>query len=75
MSSSVPLTTGTVAKRLGVRTWQVRRVCEDGRVAERGRLGAYRFWFEEDLPGVRKALVEGGYLRGGKEAQEAVGTA
>jgi hypothetical protein len=57
------LTIGTVARQLGVPTWQVRRVIERGLVPEPPRAGAYRIFSIADLPKIEGALRRAGYLR------------
>jgi DNA-binding transcriptional MerR regulator len=59
---SVPLSIGNVAERLGVEPWQVRRVFEKGLLPPASRLGPWRVFAEGDLPRIKAALVERGYL-------------
>lgn len=56
------LIVGEVARRLGVKPWQVRRVVERGLVPEPTRIGAYRAFAESDLPALDAALRQAGYL-------------
>ena len=62
-----PLTVGAVASRLGVPTWQIRRLFERGLLPPASRVGPYRVFFAEDLPRVKQALEQAGYLSGPKE--------
>jgi hypothetical protein len=63
-SMTVPfLTLGTAARSLGVRTWQLRRLFERGLMPEPPRVGVYRVIAVADLPGLKAALQEAGYLR------------
>jgi DNA-binding transcriptional MerR regulator len=59
---STPLTIGAVARRLGVRPWQVRRLFESGTLPEPSRVGAYRVVAENELPRIERALRKAGYL-------------
>ncbi len=59
---SIPLTIGDVAKKLGCRAWQVRRLYERGILPPADRLGVYRVFHERDLPRIASALREMGYL-------------
>ncbi len=70
MSETAMLTLGDVARRYGLRTWKVRRLYEDGRLEEPGRLGIYRVVSVADLPRIERALIDAGYLCG----QAATGT-
>jgi DNA-binding transcriptional MerR regulator len=58
------MTIGDVARRMGedVRPWMVRRVFEKGLLPPAERLGPYRVFVEADLPPIRAALVNCGYL-------------
>ncbi len=58
----LPLTIGAVAQRLGVQPWQVRRLFVRGLLPAAARVGAYRVLFEDDLPAVKAALRQAGYL-------------
>jgi hypothetical protein len=60
--SALPLTIGAVAKANGVAPWQVRRLFERGILPEPPRMGCYRVLLPEDLPRVREALRQAGYL-------------
>jgi len=53
---------GDVAARLGCREWQLRRLFERGLVPEPARAGRGRVFTEADLPALRSALVNAGYL-------------
>ena len=57
------LTLGPAAKLLGVRTWQLRRLFERGLMPEPPRVGAYRVIAVTDLPYLKAALHEAGYLK------------
>jgi hypothetical protein len=56
-------TIGDVARRLGVRPWQVRRIFERGILPEPLRFGAYRLLTDTDLPALETALKTVGYLK------------
>jgi len=56
------LTLGEVSKRFGCFTWQVARIFERGLLPEPLRLGNYRVVAERDLPIIRRALAECGYI-------------
>jgi hypothetical protein len=62
------LTLGVVAKRFGVKLWQVRRCFERGLLPPAARCANYRVVEERQLPAVEAALRRGGYLPSGKEA-------
>jgi DNA-binding transcriptional MerR regulator len=55
---------GEVAKRLGVKTWQVRRLEERGLLDRTARIGWNRIYDSEDLPKIEAALRKAGYLGG-----------
>ncbi len=66
MSARSTATTTTVpqaARLLGVPTWCVRRLYESGRLPEPPRAGGYRLIDAADLPAIRAALGEAGYIR------------
>jgi DNA-binding transcriptional MerR regulator len=65
------LTSGEVARRLGCRVWQVRRLYERGLLPPAARLGQYRVIRERDLPTVEAALRKAGYLPQSREASRA----
>ncbi len=56
------LTLGQVALQLGCLTWQIQRLYQRGILPEPPRLGQHRLVTEKDLPKIRKALLEAGYL-------------
>jgi hypothetical protein len=60
-------TLGAVAKRYGVRLWQVRRLYERRILPEPARLGLYRVVTDADLPTIHRALIAAGYLRPERE--------
>jgi hypothetical protein len=62
MSAATEYTTGSLARLLGARLWQVRRVFERGLLPEPKRLGSYRVIPAADVPLVREKLVEAGYM-------------
>jgi hypothetical protein len=62
MTSAPPLTVGGVAKHFGLPAWQVRRLFETNRLPEPMRVGRYRIVTAADLPAIRAALVDAGYL-------------
>jgi hypothetical protein len=57
------LTSGQVARAIGVPEWQVSALFRRHLLPEPGRLGRLRIFSEADLYQVRAALVAGGYLR------------
>ena len=59
---STVLTLGDVARRLGCRPWQVRRLYERGLLPEPTRVGTYRVVHHRDLAAVTAALRDAGYL-------------
>ena len=61
---TVPLTIGQVAARFGVLAWQVRRLFESGKLPEPPRMGVYRAISPDDLPVIKRALQDAGYLKG-----------
>lgn len=66
---SIPFVTlGTAAKSLGVRAWQLRRIFERGLMPEPPRVGAYRVIAVADLPRLKAALQDAGYLREARRA-------
>jgi DNA-binding transcriptional MerR regulator len=56
------ITTGEVAKQLGVPLWCVRRLFERGILRERSRAGHMRLVRQSDVPRIKKALARAGYL-------------
>jgi DNA-binding transcriptional MerR regulator len=60
---TTPLTIGVVADRLGVTTWQVRRLFERGLLPPAARVGPYRVIDPADLQKVEAALRAAGYIR------------
>jgi hypothetical protein len=67
MNTAPPFTLGKAASRLGCQAWQIRRLFERGILPEPGRVGAYRVIPERDLPKIKAALIEAGYLKAGCE--------
>jgi hypothetical protein len=57
-----PLLIGAVAVRLGCREWQIDRLIKRKLIPEPGRCGRFRTFVEEDLPTIRRALVDAGYI-------------
>lgn len=55
-------TVGSIAQYFSLPAWQVRRAIERGFLSEPPRVGAYRVFLPDDLPRVRAALKEAGYL-------------
>jgi hypothetical protein len=53
---------GAVAKAHWVAPWQVRRLFERHILPEPPRMGCYRVVLPEDMPRVREALRQAGYL-------------
>ena len=62
MLQQTPFTIGQVARRYRLETWQVRQAIKRGFLNEPLRVGPYRVFFQDDLPGVEKALHAAGYL-------------
>jgi hypothetical protein len=56
------LTTGEVAKRLGLDAWQVTRLIDRGLIAPPPKFGRYYVFSPGDLPQLRAAAVGAGYL-------------
>jgi hypothetical protein len=56
------LTTGQVAKVLGIDSWQVTRLIKRHLAVEPVRLGRHRAFTAADLPALRRAAVVAGYL-------------
>jgi len=54
---------GDVAKRLGCEPWQVRRLFEKRILPPAHRIGMYRVVEKNELPKIKTALVEAGYLK------------
>jgi DNA-binding transcriptional MerR regulator len=54
---------GEVARRLGCKQWQVRRLFERNLLPQPMRVGAYRVVRTEDLPVIEQALRAAGYLK------------
>jgi DNA-binding transcriptional MerR regulator len=50
-------TTGTVAKQLGLDSWELRRLAERSGVELR-RLGRYRVYSPQDVDALRRALAD-----------------
>ena len=63
------LTVPEVAKQFGCRAWKVRRLYERGILCNPPRAGQTRLIAERDLPRIRKALIDAGYLALQQEAQ------
>jgi hypothetical protein len=57
------LTVPEFARRLGIPAWKVRRLFERGLAESSARFGAYHLLDVADLPRIKKALVEAGYLK------------
>jgi hypothetical protein len=55
-------TTGDLAKHFNVPVWQILQTMRRRFLEEPPRVGIYRVWTEADLPRVREALVNAGYL-------------
>ena len=56
------LSTKDASRELGCQQWHVQRVCEIGKFPEPPRIGRQRAFRRSDLPALRKALQEVGYL-------------
>lgn len=65
---NTPLTLGEVARHFGLQRWQVQRLAEQDRFAY-VRVGDRRVVYQADLPAVRQALVNAGYLMAQTEPQ------
>ncbi len=63
------LTTRQVAKLVGVETWRVQRLFEDGNVPEPERFGGKRAITSQEVPRIIDALRERGWLESAKEAR------
>jgi hypothetical protein len=62
-------TTRQVADQLGVFTWQVRRLFEDGTFPEPQKFGGKRAIPESMVPKIREALKKHGYLKNEQPAE------
>jgi hypothetical protein len=67
LSSVEPMTVERVGERLSrpgwkIQGWRVRQLFTTGVLPEPRRFGNSRIFFDEDLPAIRAALVEAGYL-------------
>lgn len=58
----MPMTLGTVARRLGVDPWKVQRCIERGFFAPSKRIGAYRVIEETEMAAFADAMRRAGYL-------------
>lgn len=58
----MPITLGTVARRLGVDPWKVQRCIQRGFFTPSNRLGHYRVIEEAELPAFADAMRQAGYL-------------
>ena len=56
-------TLGEIARETGATPWQVRRLYERGLLPPAERIGLYRVVRAADLPAIRSALIEAGYLK------------
>jgi DNA-binding transcriptional MerR regulator len=65
------MTLGDVARLVGVDVWQVRRLYERGLLPPAARVGGKRVVSAAELPRVRRALTEAGYLRSEEPAPAA----
>jgi hypothetical protein len=57
-----PLTLGQIANRLGCQLWHVQRVFDRGLVNEAPRVGRQRVVYPDQIPAVRQALTDAGFL-------------
>jgi hypothetical protein len=57
------ISTTAAAALLGCKPWQVRRLFERGRIVERYRVSGRRIILPEQLPVLRRLLIEAGFLR------------
>lgn len=58
-----PISIGQIALKLHVFPWKIRRLFETGKLPEPERIGNYRLFTEADIPRIKKALEEAGYLK------------
>lgn len=64
------LTITDVARRLGIRPWQARRLFERNLLPPAKRASLYRIFEEADLPAIREAAEKAGYLQPVQEEAE-----
>lgn len=65
------LTTGDVARELGVEQWQVRRLFQDGTLPPTPRAGGgVRIITPKQVPAIRKALIKRGFLKVQEQVSE-----
>lgn len=57
------LTVGQVAELLGAQTWRVQRLIERGLGPKPSRIGRHQVFRKDDVPAVKKALQDAGYLK------------
>ena len=57
------LSTGQAAKKVGIRSWEVSRLYERGMMPPAARAGNRRIIPIEDLPALREAAKQAGYLK------------
>jgi DNA-binding transcriptional MerR regulator len=63
MNTASPfLTLGQVAQKFNCREWQVRRLYERQLLPPARRAGQYRIVTSEELPAIKAALLQAGYL-------------
>jgi DNA-binding transcriptional MerR regulator len=55
-------TTGDLSKRFGVPVWQILSAIRRGYLQEPRRIGCYRVFTDDDLPRIKAALQQAGYL-------------
>lgn len=67
MRSKPFYTLGEIARETGATQWQVRRLFERGLLPPAERIGLYRVVRAEDLPAIRTALIQAGYLEAESE--------
>ncbi|MBL8796940.1 MAG: hypothetical protein JNM56_23770 [Planctomycetia bacterium] len=57
------LTVGDLSRRFGLRDWHIRAVIKRGLIPAPPRVGQYRVFTPDQLPGIEQALRAAGYLR------------
>jgi hypothetical protein len=61
-------TIGQISLKFGLLPWQVDYAMRRVRIKESGRAGRYRFWNEDMIPAIEKALADAGYIAKGVTA-------
>ena len=63
MNESETLTAGQVADITGVQLWRLHRLIARGLIAEPRRIGHFRVFSRAELPAIRQAAEQAGYMR------------